>query len=58
MKLGSGEIIQSRYRLLSLKGRGSFGEVWLAKDEQTDMDVAVKFGSGLLRRVPSLCLRR
>lgn len=42
MKLESGEIIQSRYRLLSLKGRGSFGEVWLAKDEQTDMDVAVK----------------
>ena len=42
MKLESGEIIQSRYRLLSLKGRGSFGEVWLAKDEQTDLDVAVK----------------
>lgn len=58
MKLGSGEIIQSRYRLLSLKGRGAFGEVWLAKDEQTDLDVAVKFGSGLLRRVPSLCFRR
>ncbi len=42
MKLEEGEIIQSRYRLLSLKGRGSFGEVWLAKDEQTDLDVAVK----------------
>ena len=42
MKLEEGEIIQSRYRLLSLKGRGSFGEVWLAKDEQTDLEVAVK----------------
>ena len=42
MRLLQGEIIQSRYRLVSLKGRGSFGEVWLARDEQTDMDVAVK----------------
>ena len=42
MKPETGEIIQSRYRLLSLKGRGAFGEVWLAKDEQTDLDVAVK----------------
>ncbi len=42
MKLETGEIIQSRYRLVSLKGRGSFGVVWLAKDEQTDLDVAVK----------------
>ncbi len=58
MIIEKGAIIQSRYRLLELKGRGSFGEVWLAKDEQTDMDVAVKFGSGLLRRVPSLCFRR
>lgn len=42
MILEKGEIIQSRYRLVSLKGRGAFGEVWLARDEQTDMDVAVK----------------
>ena len=42
MQLSQDVIIQSRYRLVSLKGRGSFGEVWLAKDEQTDLDVAVK----------------
>ena len=42
MIIEKGAIIQSRYRLLELKGRGSFGEVWLAKDEQTDLDVAVK----------------
>lgn len=42
MVIKEGDIIQSRYRLVSLKGRGAFGEVWLAKDEQTDLDVAVK----------------
>lgn len=37
------QIFANRYRLLKERGRGSFGEVWLAQDEQLDnMQVAVK----------------
>lgn len=42
MKIQEGELFAGRYRLLSEKGRGAFGDVWLAHDEQIDLDVAIK----------------
>lgn len=35
-------LFHDRYLLREIKGRGSFGEVWLAKDTKLDIDVAVK----------------
>lgn len=42
MKIQAGELFNGRYRLIAEKGRGAFGEVWLAHDEQIDLDVAIK----------------
>ena len=35
-------LIQSRYRLLDLIGRGGMGEVWRARDESLGRDLAIK----------------
>ncbi len=37
------EDINGRYVLKESKGRGTFGQVWLAYDRATDEDVAIKF---------------
>lgn len=42
MEYGVNELFAGRYRLLRPCGKGSFGQVWLARDEQIDMEVAVK----------------
>lgn len=42
MQYTEGSVFDDRYLLKEFKGSGSFGEVWLALDQQTDMEVAVK----------------
>lgn len=42
MLLTKDSLFDNRYRLLELKGRGAFGEVWRVRDEQMDIVVAVK----------------
>lgn len=41
-ELKIGTKVKDRYTLTEFKGRGSFGEVWLAHDEVLDCDVAIK----------------
>ncbi|MGZ3451022.1 MAG: protein kinase domain-containing protein [Polyangiales bacterium] len=37
-----GDVVSSRYHLLTRLGAGALGEVWAARDETTDREVAVK----------------
>lgn len=42
MQYSEGFLLDGRYSLRQLVGSGSFGEVWLAHDCETDVDIAVK----------------
>lgn len=42
MELEEGTLFDDRYRLIEWKGAGAYGEVWLALDTQTDVEVAIK----------------
>ena len=42
MEMQAGELFANRYRLIKEVGRGSFGEVWQVRDEQLDLELALK----------------
>ncbi|MFB7511848.1 MULTISPECIES: serine/threonine-protein kinase [unclassified Streptomyces] len=41
-----GDLVENRYELRDLHGRGAMGDVWTAKDTKLDRTVAVKFLAG------------
>src|SRR5207237_8559368 len=42
-ELAVGQKVFGRYTLIKILGRGGMGIVWLARDDEMDLDVALKF---------------
>ena len=42
MKYSEGYLLDNRYQLERFIGSGTFGEVWVAIDKATDLEVAIK----------------
>jgi serine/threonine protein kinase len=43
MDVSQGQILLNRFELIRLLGRGGMGQVWLAQDQELQLDVALKF---------------
>ncbi len=47
MQYSEGYLLDKRYRLERYVGGGSFGEVWVVMDQETDLELAVKIYSAM-----------
>lgn len=55
--MDAGDVIQARYELTELLGRGGMAEVWLAQDSNLGRPVAIKFLASHLSEDPEFLVR-